>query len=234
MSAFIIGSPAVTASLPNSKVLRRQQYQKDMNGLESLVETYIVQTANRISLAPAKDTKHSDFSTASTKFQRMAVESISFDEQDGDVTAMSVNFAGLTSSDGLPPALVRIIPATGAGIFGPDINIEVEYVSDSTETQLVGGKFSSQQGVIATPINSKSKKMPSSINGVVLPSDPVAPFTFQSESSVSGVFQRYEGYVLKNVSCTRRGQFLVATLIFAENQVVIISESGGFENRFGA
>ena len=223
MPANIVGSPSASATATNAKVLRRQQYQKDANGLETLIETYIVQTANRIVLAPNKDTKHSDFSTATTKFSRMASESVSFSEQDGGLTEMNVTFVGLTSSIGLPPALVRIIPVTDAGIFGADINIEVEYISDSSETQLIGGKFSSLQGVIASPINSASKKMPSSINGTSLPSDPVPPFVYSPDRGPGGVFFRYEGYVLSNFQCQRKGQFLVATLIFAENQVTVIA-----------
>lgn len=233
MSAIIVGSPSATSTAANAKVLRRQQYQREMNGLETLVETYIIKTENRIALSPVKDVTHSAFSTATQKFPRMAAESVSFSEQDGDLTEMNVVFVGLTSSTGLPPAIVRIIPATDAGIYGPDITIEVEFMSDSLEAELVNGKFSSSQGVIANPINSFSKKMPSSINGTLLPPDPVQPFTSSSESAVSDVFIRYEGYVLRDVQCVRKGQFLLATASFAEFQSTQISASGGFSNRFG-
>ena len=77
MSAVIVGLPTSSTS---SKVLRRQGYEKAVNGLESITETYIVQTQNLLSIIPEKDTKHSDFSTATNKYQRMAVESISTSE----------------------------------------------------------------------------------------------------------------------------------------------------------
>lgn len=219
MAAIIIGSPSATLSAANAKVLRRQEYQKDLNGLESLSETYIIRTENRISIAPAKDTKHSDFSTATLKFSRMASETISFTELDGDLTEMSINFVGLTSSSGLPPAIVRIVPISGAGIYGPSIHIEVEYVSDSSETQLMNGIFSSTQVSVQNPLNSFSRKMPSSINGTSLPADPRPPFTSETRG---GLYRRYEGYVLSDLQCVRRGQFLIATAIFAERQVTVI------------
>lgn len=220
MAAIIIGSPSATLSAANAKVLRRQQYQKDLNGLESLSETYIIRTENRISIAPAKDTKHSDFSTATLKFSRMASETISFTEMDGGLTEMNINFVGLTSSSGLPPAVVRIVPVTGAGIYGPPINIEVDYVSDSSETELLKGTFTKFSFVPANIfLNSFSKKMPSSINGTLLPEDPRPPFTNETRG---GLYIRYEGYVLKGMNFVRRGQFLTATAVFAENQVVVI------------
>lgn len=233
MSAIIVGLPASSSTSANAKVLRRQQYQKDSNGLETIVETYIVQNENRITLAPAKDTKHSDFSTAQTKFPRMISESISFNEQDGNITEMNVTFVGLTSSSGLPPAIVRIIPVTDAGIYGPDINIESEFVTDSNETELIGGKFSSLTPIVANPLNNSIQKMPTIINGVSLPRDPIAPFSRQGTGTVSDVTTIYYGYVLQTINCNRRGQFLIATATFAERRDVTISISGGFSNRFG-
>lgn len=234
MAATIIGSPSPTASATNAKVLRRQQYQKDISGLETLTETYIVRTSNRIILSPAKDTKHSDFSTATTTFSRMSSESVSFNEQDGDLTEMNVTFVGLTSSSGLPPAIIRILPVTDAGIFGPDINIEAQFVTDSTETQLIGGQFSSTTPIIINPLSTSFKKMPSSINGTIFPKDPIAPFSKLGTGSSASYSRTYFGYVLNGINCDRRGQFLVATLTFAEKEQVLVSVSGGFSNRFGS
>ena len=95
MSAEIIGLPS---GLSSSKVLRRQGYEKGANGLESITETYIVQTQNLLSIIPEKDTRHSSFSTATNKYQRMAVESISTSEQDGGLTELNILYVGLTSS----------------------------------------------------------------------------------------------------------------------------------------
>jgi len=239
MSAVIVGLPTSSTS---SKVLRRQGYEKAINGLESITETYIVQTQNLLSIIPAKDTKHSDFSTATNKYQRMAVESISTSEQEGGLTELNVSYAGLTSSSGLPPAVVRIIPATGAGIFGPPVNIEAEFVSDLTEFQIVKGQYSSLTPY--TPIDTPERitpvsgpkvlRMPRFINGTAMPDNPREPFVQQGTSSTGGFLYRYEGYISNNFQCTRRGQFLVCVVTFAEYAFSLVSVSGGWSNRFGS
>lgn len=232
MSATIIGSPSASSTATNAKVLRRQNFQREISGLEILQETYIIQTANRSSLIPAKDATHSSFSTASIKYPRMAVETASFSEQDGDLTEMNVTFVGLTSSSGLPQAVVRILPVTGAGVFGPPINIEAEFVTDSVETQLLDGKFSSTSPIIEKGFRAK-RRMPKFINGTRLPENPLEPFNKSNTAGFSGGgitivtdFQNvYEGYVVKDIDCTRRGQFLVARITFEE--YVFYSSSSG-------
>ena len=102
MSAVIVGSPS-----SGSKVLRRADFSTQRNGLETLNEVYTVRTADRKTLQPSFGTLHSAYSTASTTFARMAVENFSFREQDGDLTEINVTYVGLTSSSGLPPAVVR-------------------------------------------------------------------------------------------------------------------------------
>lgn len=223
MGAVITGYPVSLATSANAKILRRQEYNREPNGLESITETYTIQTANRITINPAKDVTHQAFSTASQKFSRMAVETTAFSEMDGGVSEMTVNYVGLTSSTGLPPALVRILPVTGADVFGPPINIEAEFVTDAQESELVIGKLSSTAPIIPKFFASK-QRMPKFINGTRMPENPREPYNKSSTGGsiiggaviVRDVLDVYEGYVIKDVDCVRRGQFLVARITFEE------------------
>lgn len=229
MSAVIVGSPASSATATNAKVLRRQEYQKEINGLETLVETYLVQSQNLLSLIPAKDTTHQSYSSATVKYPRMAVETISTSEQDGNITELNITFVGLTSSSGLPPAVVRIIPVSGAGIYGPPINIEAQFVSDSTENDFLSGRFSSTSatGISSSQIITEQvvTRMPPFINGTKMPANPKEPFIKQSAGGFgvaggvftpSGSYAQYEGYILTSSQFEKRGQFLAARITFAE------------------
>ena len=202
MPAVLIGSPA-----SNSKVLRRADFSTERNGLETLNEIYTVRTADRATLSPDFGDLHKNYSTATSKFSRMSVENFSFREQDGDLTEINVTYVGLTTSTGLPPALVRLIPTPGAGVFGPPMVIEVEFLTDKTETQFL----STGAGGLSQPNNGKIF-MPSQINGKILPSNPREPF------SINRAFfaQRYDGYVQNSLACERRGIFLVARVIYSE------------------
>jgi hypothetical protein len=117
MSFSIVGSSLNSST--TAKVLQRQNFNKEPNGLETIVESYAISTANRDTIVPEKDTLHSAFSSSAKKYTRMVVESVTTEEQDGGITQMLVTFVGLTTATGLPPAIVRIIPTPGAGIFGP-------------------------------------------------------------------------------------------------------------------
>lgn len=233
MSAVIVGSPSSSATATNAKVLRRQNYEKTSVGLEIINETYLIRTENLIALTPAKDTTHSSYSTAASKYARMAVESVSSNEDEGGITQLNVSYVGLTSSSGLPPAIVNIIPVTGAGVVGPPINIEVEFVSDLAVQLIVQGQFSSLSPNIFGA-NNGPQRMPTSINGTSLPPNPRTPYTFQGTSSVSSTYARYEGYVLNNIEATRRGQFHLCRATFAEYFVTGAGISGGWANRFGS
>jgi len=225
MGAVIIGNPVSSITSANAKILRRQEYFRAENGLETIQETYTIQTQNRIGINPLKNTTHQDFSTASQKYPRMAVDTTSFSELDGGVSEMVVSYVGLTSSSGLPPAIVRILPVTDAGVFGPDINIEAEFVTDAQESQLVVGKFSSTAPAIPFQSFTKKQRMPSIINGVQMPNNPVQPFNKSRTVTpapgsgalfVRTVYDIYDGYVIKGIDCDRNGQFLVARITFQE------------------
>ena len=218
MSAVIIGYPvpATSSSTLNAKVLQRQNFQRDINGLETLTENYMIRTADRAILAPAKDTLHSAFSTATQKYSRMVVETITFDEGDGGLTSMNVVYVGLTSSSGLPQPVVRMIPTTGAGIYGPPLTIEIEFVTDVNETQIATGQLTNTSSV-QTDSSSRNPFLgiPNILNGLTLPSNPIQPFIKQY-GNVGIVL--YKGYCQDQVDCTRRGQFLVARVVFREKQ----------------
>lgn len=217
MSAVIVGSPS-----SGQKVLRRADFSVERNGLETLNEVYTVRTADRRTLQPNFGTLHSVYSTASTKFARMAVESFSFREQDGDLTEINVTYVGLTFSSGLPPAIVRLIPTPGAGIFGPQMVIEAEFLTDKSETQFMqdgsGGQII-QVGIIPPLANGIA--MPSQINGTDMPKNPREPFTSQSV----GTAFKYHGYLQGSLSCERRGLFLVARVSFSEAASSLVATS---------
>ena len=194
MPARIISRPSGNTD----KVLRRSDYSREMVGLETLTETYTILSSARLSIQPSRNTLHSSFSSADSKFSRMAVETTAFREMDGDLTEMTVTYVGLTSSSGLPPAIVSLVPTTGAGIYGPPMVIQANYVTDLSEAQIISNNGSA---------------MPSSINGTPLPDNPRAPFS----TTGIGVFTNYYGYVLTNIQSIRRGLFLIVTTSYQES-----------------
>ena len=213
MSAVIVGSPS-----SGSKVLRRADFSTERNGLETLNEIYTVRTADRRTLQPNFGTLHSAYSTASTKFARMAVENFSFREQDGDLTEINVTYVGLTSSSGLPPAIVRLIPTPGAGIFGPNMVIEAEFLTDKSETDFSAngaGGLTGPAGLFSAAVIF----MPDTINGTKMPANPREPF-FRDGVTIS---RSYSGYTQQSLSCDRRGLFLVARATFAEQQSITVA-----------
>jgi len=186
---------ATIVGFPSSggKTLRRVDYATERNGLETLTETYTIRTADRAAIQPAFLTTHKSFSTSSTKYERMAVENFSFRAQDGDISELTVTYVGLTYDTGLPGALVRILPAA------PDIIIQAEYVSDINESELIA-------------LNVITTRMPTSINGTNMPVNP--PFFTNNNNSLT----RY-GYTYFSTEATRRGQFIVASVVFKKYDV---------------
>ena len=212
MSAVIVGSP-----VSGGKVLQRQNFQRDINGLETINETYIIRTADRATLAPTKDTTYSTF-TSSAIYPRMAVETISFGEEDGGLTSMSIVYVGLTSSTGLPKPVVRMIPTTGAGIYGPPLTVEIEFVTDLLEGEFANGQLVKGVPVYQTFTNSglgRFLTMPTELNGLTLPSQPRPVGIIRS--SLAGNITYY-GYCMDSLDASRRGQFLVAKAVFKEKQ----------------
>ena len=211
MASTIIGN-AIGANT-TSKVLQRENFNKEPNGLETIIESYAIQTVNRDVIVPAKLTSYDSFSSSGKSYSRMVVESVATEEQDGGITQMIVTFVGLTSSSGLPPALVRLIPTPDAGIFGPDAVIEVEFLTDKTEAQFVSG--TGRTDVL------QNIPIPAEINGTTLPPNPREPFYRDN----AGVANYYFGYVQKALQCERRGIFLVAKKVYAEEDLTIVGTS---------
>jgi hypothetical protein len=214
MSAVILGSPA-----SGQKTLRRNEFSTQRNGLEFINEIYTIRTADRTALQPEFETLHKDFSAASTKYARMAVENVAFREMDGDLSEMTVSYVGLTSASGLPPALVRIIPQMDKGVFGPPCVINVEFLSTSSVAALIG----SVPGSLSLSIGARRFPIPTQINGTILPANPKEPFNTGNAPRVVnayfggayGVYD-YQGYVLQSVQAEERGIFTVVIHEYAE------------------
>jgi hypothetical protein len=218
MSAVILGSPA-----SGQKVLRRNEFSTQRNGLEFINEIYIIRTLDRATIQPATGTLHKNYTTSSTKYARMAVENVAFKEMDGDLTEMNVSYVGLTSSSGLPPALVRIIPQMDKGVFGPPCVINVEYISSSTVASIISEL---PPGIDQQPVR---KQMPKSINGTALPPNPRDPFSTGNQLTQTnayflggGSFFSYQGYVLNSIQAEERGIFVVVVAEYAESSTTTI------------
>ena len=215
MASVIIGSSI------DSKVLQRQNLNKEPNGLETIIEAYAIKTSNRDAIVPERFTLHSAFSSSAKKYERMAVDSVVTEEQDGGITQMLVTFVGLTTSTGLPPPIVRLIPTAGEGVYGPPLVIEAEYVTDVSETEFMRSQVPQNSGALVK----REIKMPPFINGYAMPRDPRPPF-YQAPVSGAGAIISYRGYCVLSKSCERRGLFLLARDTFHEVQNVAIARLG--------
>jgi len=210
MAASILG-----ALSSGSKILRRSEYSREIVGLETLTETYTIRTADRQTILPLKDVTHSAFSMASTKFTRMAVETAAVREQDGDISEMSVTYVGLTSETSLPPAQIKYIPTTGAGIYGAPITIEISFVTDVTESEFASGQLKKNLPPEHRLGGYYQITIPSELNGTIMPNHPQQPFQ-KTYGLVGGI--TYWGYSLDTLDSVRRGQFLLARAVFKEKQ----------------
>ena len=207
MAFSIIGSSIDT------KVLQRQNFNKEPNGLETVIESYAIKTANRDTIVPEKDTLHSAFSSSAKKYSRMVVESVTTEEQDGGITQMLVTYVGLTASTGLPPAIVRLIPTPGAGIYGAPLVIEAEFITDVSETEFIRGNIQGTSSINLGNVSfGATNQMPPFINGTKMPSNPREPFRSSTRIGIS----EYFGYCTISHSCERRGLFLVARTTYQE------------------
>jgi hypothetical protein len=227
MASTIIGNAIGATS--TSKVLQRQNFSKEPNGLETIIESYAIATANRDTVVPEKNTLHSAFSSSVKKYTRMSVESVTTEEQDGGITQMLVTFVGLTTSTGLPPPIVRLIPTAGEGVYGPPLVIEAEYVTDVSETEFMAGQLAQNNGLQQATLFTPTIKMPSVINGTQMPVDPITAFYNAPKTGFGGgAIVQYSGYCVLSMSCDRRGLFLIARNTYHEVQQVATITQGGF------
>jgi hypothetical protein len=215
MSFSIVG--ASLNSSTTAKVLQRQNFNKEPNGLETIIESYAIATANRDTIVPEKNTLHSAFSSSTKKYTRMVVESVTTEEQDGGITQMLVTFVGLTTSTGLPPAIVRLIPTAGAGIYGPPLTIEAEFVTDVSETDFIKGNINATASIKLGNISFGTvNQMPPVINGTQMPANPRPAGAVRR----AGAFGQYFGYCVETFSCERRGIFLIARTTYIEKETL--------------
>jgi hypothetical protein len=227
MGFSIVGSSLNSST--TAKVLQRQNFNKEPNGLETIIEAYAIKTENRDLIIPEKDTLHSAFSSSTKKYSRMVVESVNTEEQDGGITQMLVTYVGLTLASGLPPPIVRLIPTAGEGVYGPPLVIEAEYVTDVSETEFMAGQLAQNTGLGRLQIFSNVIKMPAVINGTTMPRDPrTAFFNGPKGGFGSAVFIQYSGYCVLSMSCDRRGLFLIARNTYHEVQQIAVSTQGAF------
>jgi hypothetical protein len=227
MAFSIVGSSLNSST--TAKVLQRQNFNKEPNGLETIIESYAISTANRDTIVPEKNTLHSAFSSSTKKYTRMVVESVTTEEQDGGITQMLVTYVGLTTATGLPPPIVRLIPTAGEGVYGPPLVIEAEYVTDVSETEFMAGQLAQNNGLGRSQIFSNTIKMPAVINGTTMPVDPrTAFFNAPKGGFGGGAIIKYSGYCVLSMSCDRRGLFLIARNTYHEVQQIAIITQGAF------
>jgi len=230
MATNIVG----TAIGSGQKVLRRSQRTTEVDGLVSLTETYTIRTADIGNLEPDRNTLHSTFSSASTKYTRMAVETTRVEPMDGDLSSLVVNYVGLDYATGLPPAFVTAVGRGGSGVFGADAVVVSKYITqDSLFDTLKGGLLQLQLGGSNLTLPTK-RLMPSTINGTTMPPNPrnreyrrtdvagntrATGVSSQATASMTAFFAGnivyyppeyewiYAGYVQTSISFQRRGLF---------------------------
>jgi len=217
MGFSIIGSSLNSST--TARVLQRQNFNKEPNGLETIIEAYAIKTENRDLIVPEKNTLHSAFHSTSPasfkKYSRMVVESVTTEEQDGGITQMLVTFVGLTASSGLPPAIVRLIPTVGTSIYGPPLTIEAEFVTDVSETDFIKGNINATASISLGNVSFGTvNQMPPFINGTQMPENPRPAGAVRR----AGAFGQYFGYCVESFSCERRGLFLIARTTYIEKE----------------
>jgi hypothetical protein len=224
MSAIIIN----TALNAGQKILRKTQSSSEVDGLVTIVETYVIRSQDAASLEPDRNTSHASFSTATNKYGRMLVETTRVEPLDGDLAELIVTYVGLDYASGLPPAYITVVGQPGVGVFGADASVVVKYISqDSLFDALKGQVLSLAVGGSNLVLPTK-RLMPLAINGTTMPPNPrqreyrrsltlselaaitPAPSTFYSGSIsyfAPNIEWLYAGYVQTGISFARRGLF---------------------------
>jgi hypothetical protein len=232
MGSIILGKLAASGN----KVLRKSQRATEVDGLVTLTETYTIRTSDIATIEPDKGTLHSAFSSATTKYPRMSVETTRIEPLDGNLSSLVVNYVGLDYATGLPQAYVTAVGQPGAGVFGADAAIVVKYITEQTLFDLLkGGNIQLKLGNSNLVLPTK-RLMPTSINGTALPPNPrqreyrrspneyaVGVVSsggetlsggrtgFDQWGTINNFAPRFEwiyaGYVQSAISFERRGQF---------------------------
>lgn len=200
MGAVIVGKPS-----SGQKVLRKSTLTTEVDGLTLLSETYTIRTADISTIEPDRNTLHSAFvnQDQTPKYTRMSVETTRVEPMDGDLASLTVNYVGLTTTSGLPPAFVTAVGQAGVGIFGADAVIVAKYItSDSLFDLLKGGILSIGAGASRLLLPTK-RLMPATINGTSMPPNP-RPREYrrtknQSEAVAAAEQYYYDNYVKKGI-----------------------------------
>jgi hypothetical protein len=204
MGATLLGSLA-----SGGKVLRKSQRSTEADGLVTLVETYTIRTQDIATTEPDRNTLHTAFSSATTKYSRMAVETTRIDPLDGGLSQLIVTYVGLDYSTGLPPAFITTVGQPGVGVFGADAAIVVKYITqDSLFDTLKGGNITLNLGSTNLTLPTK-RLLPTSINGTTMPPNPRAREYRRSKNISelqSEALTAYQSYLKANPV----GQFSIA------------------------
>ena len=201
------------------KILRKTTRSTSDDGLVVLVENYTIRLADIASIEPDAGTTHSSFSTATTKYTRMQVETTAVNPIDGDLADLVVNYVGLDYATGLPAAYLTAVGQPGAGVFGADASVVARYITAQPVFDLLKGSSITLNfaggisGVSNTTINAQltlpSKRfIPASINGTAMPTNPRAR-EYRPYLASFGSYREwlYAGYVQTSISFQRRGAF---------------------------
>jgi hypothetical protein len=168
MSAIIIN----IALNAGQKILRKTQSSSEVDGLVTIVETYVIRSQDAASLEPDRNTSHASFSTATNKYGRMLVETTRVEPLDGDLAELIVTYVGLDYASGLPPAYITAVGQPGVGVFGANAAVVVKYITqDSLFDVLKGGNVGLNLGGSSLTLPTK-RLMPASINGTTMPPNP--------------------------------------------------------------
>lgn len=196
------------------KILRKTTRSTSDDGLVVLVENYTIRLADIGSLEPDAGTTHSSFSTASTKYTRMQVETTAVNPIDGDLADLVVTYVGLDYATGLPPAYITAVGQPGAGVFGADASVVARYITAQPVFDLLKGasptlSFSGFNFISNLTLPTK-RLIPASINGTAMPPNPRAREYRAIRFGFAGTSFRewlYAGYVQTSISFQRRGSF---------------------------
>jgi hypothetical protein len=226
MSAVIIN----TALNAGQKILRKTQSSSEVDGLVTIVETYVIRSQDAASLEPDRNTSHASFSTATIKYGRMLVETTRVEPLDGDLAELIVTYVGLDYASGLPPAYITVVGQPGVGVFGADASVVVKYISQDSLFDTLKGQVLSLAIGGSNLILPTKRLMPTSINGTTMPPNPrqreyrrnatlsesiAASAGLNNGVLFSGYISYYAptiewiyaGYVQTGISFARRGSF---------------------------
>jgi len=218
---------SVYVSRPSSatdRVLLSHELTRDQTGLDQLVEVYTVRAAAADALIPAHGTLHQGWSTMSSQYPYLGVESVSLTRQFGDLATLTVGYAGSIAANpaAFPRPFVRAVPLQPGDYVEVPYRQLVTYVTPGglrNELSLPVPGAAVPAGLISQGVIPSPRAPYSLSNGQG--EEPVIPrgTALNTSSSLKLVsvpytFQRldYHGLRVSSVSVERRGPVLLVTL----------------------